>query len=129
DTVYAFVSGMSRSREDAEDATAETFERVLRLLPRYSARGVPITAWLIGIARNVLREHWRTRSRLPQIELDEGMVCNLADRGGTSRPNWMLASLLDELPPAQREVLSMRLAGLKISEIALALSKADGTVK
>jgi RNA polymerase sigma-70 factor (ECF subfamily) len=49
-------------RGEADDIAQETFERVLRSLPRY--RGdAPVTTWLIGIARHVQLDRARRNTR------------------------------------------------------------------
>jgi RNA polymerase sigma factor (sigma-70 family) len=42
-----------------EDLVADVWERVVRSAPRYQDRGAPIVAWLLGIARNLLTDHYR----------------------------------------------------------------------
>ena len=55
--VFQFCVAHSRSREDAQDLTAETFTRALQALQRppgqpggYEDRGVPFSAFLLRIA-------------------------------------------------------------------------------
>ena len=48
--VYAFCAVHSTSREDAEDLTAQTFERALHAISHYEERGQPFSAWLLRIA-------------------------------------------------------------------------------
>ena len=104
--------------------TAETYERALRSLHRYNPEQGPIAAWLCGIARNVAHEQARKRgwplivSLLPEV-LDR--LPGRADTVERSRRD----DLLDELTAAQREVVSLRLAGFKVREIACTLGKAD----
>src|SRR5262245_45554917 len=52
--VYAFVARRVRSRETAEELTAETFHRALAHLPKFESRGAPFGAWLIRIASNAV---------------------------------------------------------------------------
>jgi RNA polymerase sigma-70 factor (ECF subfamily) len=60
--VFAFFAAVV-DRHTAEDLTASTFERVIRAWGDYDPRLGGERAWLMAIARNLLRDHFR-RSRL-----------------------------------------------------------------
>ena len=47
-------------RQEAEDLTSEVFVRVARALPKLEDRGVPMRAWILRIARNLLIDQART---------------------------------------------------------------------
>jgi predicted RNA polymerase sigma factor len=57
--LLAFLSASTSDIASAEDALADAFERALRTWP---ARGVPAHpgAWLLTVARNRLRDHWKS---------------------------------------------------------------------
>lgn len=124
--VYRYVYRASRNPTDAEDLTSETYERALRNLPRFHGRDDDLDRWIFGIARNVLREWWRNRDRL-LAPLTQDQEQSLAGDVTPSQPD--LSPIIQKLTPMQREVLEMRLAGLKVREIAAILGKAEGTVK
>src|SRR5690349_13389379 len=46
DAIYSFSYHQTGSHQQAEEVTAETFERALKHLPRYRWRGVPYSALL-----------------------------------------------------------------------------------
>ncbi len=62
--VYAFCLGQTASREEAEDITAQTFERALTALPRYEDRGAPLSSWLLRIAANAAVDRARSAKRV-----------------------------------------------------------------
>lgn len=126
--VFRWAMGAARHREDAEDIAAETFERALRVLPRYESRDVPIAAWLIRIAQNVAREH---QSKLLRCRVVDIARCEVDDLPATTPPEmtFPIEGLLAQLTPAQREVVALRLQGLKVREIAAIQGRAEGTVK
>lgn len=129
DRVYRMTFASLGNRTDAEDATAETYERALRNIARFRGDDEQLSAWLYGIARNVVREYRRDRDRLHQ-PLPDGDHVDIADEQQTIREsNPDITRALYRLPAAQREVLELRLAGLKVREIAGYLGKAEGTVK
>jgi predicted RNA polymerase sigma factor len=57
--LLALLSASTSDISSAEDALADAFERALRTWP---ARGVPVNpdAWLLTVARNRLRDHWKS---------------------------------------------------------------------
>lgn len=61
---YRLLRALARRHADAEDAAdavAETYARALAASARYQPDR-PVTAWLVGILRNVLREQARRRT-------------------------------------------------------------------
>lgn len=127
--VYRWALGATHNREDAEDITAETYERALRSLHKYQSREVPISAWLIRIAQNVHREHRNKRARWRVVDIAACEVDGLPAPTTVATGKLDMDELLSGLTPAQREVLTLRLAGLKVREIAAIQGRAEGTVK
>ena len=127
--VYRWALAATRNREDAEDITAETFVRALKSLHRYESREVPIGAWLVRIAQNVLHEQRNKQATWRVVDIAACEVHRLAAEERTPQVEAELKELLGELTPAQREVLTLRLAGLKVREIAVIQGRAEGTVK
>jgi predicted RNA polymerase sigma factor len=77
--LLALLSASTSDIASAEDALADAFERALRTWP---ARGVPghPDAWLLTVARNRLRDHWKSAQVQRAVPLgDEPDV--LADAG------------------------------------------------
>ena len=127
--VYGYAFRLAGNVPDAEDITAETYERALKGIGRYRSGEVPISVWLLRIAQNVAREHGRARSRRSVVPLTPEIADRLTPDVAREQARSTIADALPDLPPAQREVVAMRLAGYKIREIAQALGKAEGTVK
>ena len=125
--VYQVASRLSATREDAEDITAETYERAIRKLHCYRSQKIPIAAWLCAIARNVAREQARRRRWPPLVFLLPQTLDSLPGTAGAYSA--FEDDLLGRLTAAQREVISLRLAGFNLREIARSLGKADGTVR
>ena len=61
--VYRYAFRRIGTHADAEDLTAQTFQRVLEALPHYESRGLPFGAWLFRIAHNQLVDRYRARGR------------------------------------------------------------------
>lgn len=120
------VYGLARFylAENAEDAVAETFMRAWSALPRYRATGAPFVAWLYGIARHVVADELRTRSKTEaREELPESSVTHEHD------DRLDLAASIAMLPRQQRQIIEMKyLLGMTNPEVASALRKSIGAV-
>ncbi|MBA3737232.1 MAG: sigma-70 family RNA polymerase sigma factor [Actinobacteria bacterium] len=110
--------------DGAEDVTSETFLRAWTALPDYRDTGAPFVAWLYGIARHIVVDELRRRSRTePRAEIDAGQVEQPHDDRLT------LASALDDLPDEQRQILELKFfLGLTNDEVGAALGKTPGAV-
>lgn len=122
----------------AEDLAQEAFLAAWAALGKMDAdtlRELRLRPWLLTIALNLLRNHWRTRSRRPATTtLDaprcEGAADITADgMGGADQPH-DLAGALAGLPARQRQAVVLRhVIGLPTSEVAEVLAVPVGTAK
>lgn len=130
DAIHSFAYHQTGSAQQAEEVTAETFERALRYLPGYRWRGVPYGALLYRVAASVIS---RQRRRPPWLELAE--VQPSLDSGPEqalleAERDWCLRRALAGLPDDQRMVLVLRFdAGLHNREIAGVIGRSEGAVK
>jgi RNA polymerase sigma-70 factor, ECF subfamily len=127
--VYRYASSLTYSREDAEDLTAETYERALRAISKYSSRDIPIAVWLLRIARNVAHERAQRARKQPRAIVPIESIASTLQGAVPPEPEPDLGPLLGALTPAQHDVITLRLAGLRCREVAELLGKAEGTVK
>ncbi|HEU0114610.1 MAG TPA: sigma-70 family RNA polymerase sigma factor [Thermomicrobiales bacterium] len=132
DAVYRYCERCLGDREAAEDAVSLTFTKALAALPR--CRDDAFRPWLFTIAHNVIVD--MVRKRPPAWPL--AAADRLADQAPDRSPEaWALAAddartiraLLAQLPPDQRELLELRLAGLTDAEIARVLGRSHGAVR
>jgi RNA polymerase sigma-70 factor (ECF subfamily) len=134
--VLAFLVRRVGSEEVAADLAGETFAAALLACKRYRAGEAPALAWLLGIARNKLRESARrgsveveARQRLgmPAIAFDDEdllRVQELASVGGEA------LELLEQLPAAQRDAVRARvLDELDYEQLALELGHSQQVVR
>jgi RNA polymerase sigma-70 factor (ECF subfamily) len=126
DSVYRFCLRRLGEREEAEDATARVFAKALAAMPRYRDNAPSFRAWLFAIARNAVVDE--VRSRRPDLQLDAAV--DLPDSSASPEAIVLAteserdtAALLGRLPPEQRHVVELRLAGLSLAETAHALGK------
>ncbi len=65
DRVYAYARTRVSSVQDAEDVTETVFLKAWEAISSYDNRGLPFSAWLFRIARNVIVDGYRRESRMP----------------------------------------------------------------
>jgi RNA polymerase sigma factor (sigma-70 family) len=121
--VYGFIASRTRSREDAEDLTQQTFERALRAWDRFDPRRAPLSAWLLAIAGNLLIDNFRAQGP-EQSPLEEVSADALPSASGPEAQLGLdpeLAEAVGALAPRNREILALRfgadLSGPEISEL------------
>jgi len=137
--IYAFCMVHSSSREEAEDLTAQTFERALVAIERYEDRGVPFSRWLLRIAANAAADRGR---RTPKLALphDGGAGDDTTGGGGERGPvdHWVeewekadwLEAHLAALPGDQRQVVRLRFYDDQdFRGVATAMGRSEGAVK
>jgi RNA polymerase sigma-70 factor (ECF subfamily) len=111
----------------ADEVAAETFTRAFDRRRRYDATREDARPWLLGIAANLLRRHWRTeRRRL-------AAYARSAERPGGERAavsGQDIVAALERLPRREREpLLLLAWADLSYEQISVALGLPVGTVR
>jgi RNA polymerase sigma-70 factor (ECF subfamily) len=139
--VYRWFAYRVRSEGTvASELTSETFAQALRSLPRFKGT-VPGsgTSWLFGIARNLAREHYRSRRvrddarrelGMPVLEAVDLGFQEVEDRIDSERLRDALAVALSQLPTAQREAVRLRIVDeLDYPAIASATAASEQTAR
>ena len=136
-TVYTIALGVTRNRQDAEEATQDVFVKVFHGLKNFRFSS-SFNTWLyriaINTAINIYRKHARhgaallqydelkdTRKVVPDTQEEE------ADRGDVAA---RVAALLDNISPEHRSCIVLReIEGLNYKEMAGVLSIPLNTVR
>ena len=122
--VYGYLLPRCASVSLAEDLTADTFVAAVAAVRRRQVDEVNV-AWLIGVARHKLVDHWRRAAR-EQRGLDEvGRAESAAEDPWPGLLDVASAhAALQRLSPPQRLALTLRyLDGLPVSEVAAHLER------
>ncbi|MDX1946360.1 MAG: sigma-70 family RNA polymerase sigma factor [Pirellulaceae bacterium] len=132
-TVYAFLRARLLEPADAEDLCQEVFLRCYLGREKLS-RATTVGSWLIGIARNLLREHVRRINRRREVAWTE--LCleldALASEHEAAYDEALvhLPHCLDSLGESAREAIEMRYRNqLRMAAIAERLKRSEGAVK
>lgn len=106
----AYLFSRTGDIDAADDLAQEVFLVVFRLIDQYD-RARPAWPWLLGIARNELREHWRGVARDKVTDAIEALVADrlVAAEGAAPAdlPVDALAACLSKLPVHSRELVRM----------------------
>jgi len=116
--VYGYLCSRTSSPVVAEDLTAETFLAAVQAVQRGSVPDLTV-AWLVGVARHKLVDHWRRQAReesglrlLKEDDIEEDDVDLRFDRA-------QARVVLAQLGPHHRSALTLRyLDGLSVPEVA-----------
>jgi RNA polymerase sigma-70 factor (ECF subfamily) len=117
--VYGYLLSRCGSVSAAEDITAETFLAAVDRLEQGTA-GPPTVAWLIGIARHKLVDHWRRAGRDRRNREVAATTSRQADDPWPALIDRDAAhAALSKLSAPQRTALVLRyLDGLPVPEVA-----------
>jgi RNA polymerase sigma-70 factor, ECF subfamily len=108
DDVYGYLVYLTRDRSLAEDLTADTFEKALKLWRRFDPARASARTWLCQIARTTALDWFRAEERRRRRE-ERAAPLEHADEGGLSpglSPE--LEAALQELSAGEREVIALR---------------------
>lgn len=128
--VFGLCYRMLNHREDAEDATQETFARVLRSLARWDSQR-DFEPWLLAIAGNRCRTALAVRRRRPTSQtIAEPIEDRAPDQRGANHLAEEVQLALQRLRPDYRQAFVLfHQHELSYEEIATAMGRPLGTIK
>jgi RNA polymerase sigma-70 factor (ECF subfamily) len=119
---------------DAEDITSAVFERAVRYRDKYDSRKGEPAAWLIGIARTAIPEHFEhARGERSSSEAKEGPTTS--DLAAEAPRRLDLRAAVSRLDARERELVALRygadltarqigaLLGMKTNAVEVALHR------
>jgi len=132
--VYRYIHFKVSDPQASEDLTSEVFLRVLEALKKGKMWNTTPDAWIFGIARNVVADHYRKAGRHPEVALDERLAMpdeqNLTQQVIVAEQHQELAQAIRGLTDEQRDVVLLRfMEGLSINDVAEILGKTPGAIK
>jgi RNA polymerase sigma-70 factor (ECF subfamily) len=112
------------SREAAEDATSQVFTQALAALQRFDDSPDSFRAWLFTIANHVLADQHRAAKRHTLTILNDDLPdrhLSPEEQAVAMESARTLREAIQVLPPRERQVVELRLAGLTGAEIGQVL--------
>lgn len=133
DRIARYIFVRLGNRAEAEDLAGEVFLKALESLDSFKERGTPMQAWLFKIAHNLVVDYSRQAAKRKTVPIDNVKVVAESDTQAIAERNieWTrVAKALDQLTPAQREVIELRFFGeLTSEEVGRVLNKSSGAVR
>jgi RNA polymerase sigma-70 factor (ECF subfamily) len=133
--IYRHVYNQVGIREEAEDLTSQIFLNVVNSIDHERSR-LSMKKWLYLIARSIIADYWRARSRLPKSSLDAMLEAGWEGPAEvemiatSSEAEERVERLLQALPEKYREVLKCRfLLKLSVKATALHMGVTEANVK
>jgi RNA polymerase sigma factor (sigma-70 family) len=115
-SVYRYAFAVLGNRADAEDVTQQTFLNAYRAI-EHGTKPRKAENWLLRIAHNEVRRHFRTNGKAIEVEFDDRLAQPVPEGSGPGFADIVRA--LQQLPPTQRSALVMReFEGRSYAEIA-----------
>jgi RNA polymerase sigma-70 factor, ECF subfamily len=124
--VYGYLASRCGSASVAEDLTSETFLAAVDAVRRGTVAELSV-AWLIGVARHKLVDHWRRHER-EQRPVDAGP--DRVDDWDVQLEALVAQETLASLGAHHRSALTLRyLDGLPVREVAEHLGRTEGATE
>jgi RNA polymerase sigma-70 factor (ECF subfamily) len=123
-SVYGYLLSRCGRTSLAEDLTAETFLAAVDAVRRPDPPAVS-TAWLVGVARHKLADHWRRQAREEMgLSAVAGAAPAEVDPWDVHLDALSARATLERLAPHHRAVLTLRyLDDLPVAEVAFLLNR------
>lgn len=131
--IYGYLRARLTQATDAEDMTQEVFLRFHLAQARFDSNQL-IRPWLLGIARNLLKEHVRSVRRRKEIAWTE-LCLELEsvlpfDAAANDDALFHLPVCLESLGPSARQAIELKYRSeQKLAEIGKQLHRSEGAVK
>jgi len=133
--VLQYVYRRIGDRTAAEDITSEVFLRAVRGCAIYTDRGFGPRPWLLTLASRLIKDHWRSAHRRPEIPIAEVFDTDVTDnepedaalRIGVKQ---QLEALITALPcESWRTCLRLEARGLNRTAVAHTMGRSPKAVK
>jgi RNA polymerase sigma-70 factor (ECF subfamily) len=131
--VYNFCAYRINNHDETEDLVSTVFEKVIIKYGTYRPSAVPMEAWIITIAKNVVNDYFRQNKKKACIPLE--FVSDAAASGQpeeiliTREDNAALMRALNTLTEKERNIVAMKFAAsLKNVDIASIMSLSESNV-
>ena len=133
DRIVRYIFVRINDQSEAENLAGDVFLRALQSLDSYRGRKEQMQVWLFRIAHNLAVDYLRKKSKRKDISTDEVGISdrlNIEDVVEAKLEVKRLSKALQQLTPAQREVIGLRFfAGLSSGEVSKILGKSNGAVR
>lgn len=133
-SVFRYIYYRVSDQETAEDLAAEVFVRMVERIGAYEQRERPILAWLYTIAHHLVTDHYRLRSKVDPLPLEESLVagetCQPDQTADRRQDRECLVRAMACLTEEQRQVILLKFVEDRdIAEVAAVLGKNERAIR
>lgn len=131
DELFSYICGQCHNETVAEDILANVFLKAWRSIRRYHAGSDRFRRWIFAIARNEVRDYWRSDKRtLPMLDIDITEETESPSGLDPEDARRQVAQAMAILTEEQRQVVVLRYFSNKShEEIAGIMGKREGAVR
>ncbi len=129
--VHKYILYRVQDIQLTDDLVSQTFEKMLTGIGRFHPQQAPFKAWLFGIARHVIADHFRTfkHQLVPLIEQMSDHKPSSEELAIKSEQNLHLLSAMQILTDRERDLIGLKFAGgLKNRQIATLSNLSESNV-
>lgn len=127
--LYLFALNALGDAGAAEEAIQEAFTRAWRARRRFDAQQGSVRTWLFAIARNVVRDTFRRRARIPE-PVEDSRLSHLHDSAPHPDEGLMLLEALSAISREHRQaVIAIHVVGLSYAELSDSLGVSVSTLR
>ncbi len=134
--VWRYAHARLHDQQETEDLVSETFLAAIRTIDGFDPQRGTVHAWLLGIVRNKLRDHWRKVNRNTTERLAEASVLIDGDSGDpemalmASETGDAVVQSLNRLKDEERLALEWKyMESLSVREIAERLGRSERAIE
>jgi len=131
--IFDYCHLRTGNRAASEDLASEVFLEALRGIRGYRYRGLPFSAWLYRIARNITADHLQRNARRPTVELPEDSrhpQLQTPDQADDHALTQDMHAAIRQLTEDQQQVITLRFfQGLSHEETAAIMGRRSGAVR
>lgn len=134
DRIYNYIYYRTADRDEAEDLTSRVFFRAIQHIGRYEDKGVPFSAWLYRIARNMVANWYRDNSRRSMIPIEKASQLSRNESPEMvlerDQDQALVLASIRKLPADRQDLLILkfvdRLSNVEIGQI---MGRSEGAIK
>jgi RNA polymerase sigma-70 factor (ECF subfamily) len=109
--IFRFIYQRVDDKEQASDATQQTFMKAMNNLPKYEFRGVPFASWLYRIASSEINNLFRAEKAQRTVNIESVSVYQIIEEIQESRIDEYhdkIVDIISELPEDELQLIEMR---------------------
>jgi RNA polymerase sigma-70 factor (ECF subfamily) len=131
--IYRYIRARVAEDQTAEDLTELVFLRSFEVISRYKERGLPYSAFLYQVARNLLIDHYREQREELELEDVDQMAApakGMDERFVQVERIKAIENALADLPSDYQEVIRLRVVlAMPTTTVAEWMGRSEGAVR